>query len=327
MSAFLPRILHCTIAVALAAACAPAAYAQQEYPARPVKIVVAFPPGGAPDLVSRVLGQKLSERLGQQFVTENRPGAGGNIAMENVARATADGYTLLLASDAPFAINPYVYAKLPYDPVRDFAPIAIATRVGFVLLACPNLPVSSVAELAALAKSKLLNFASSGFGSNHHILGEMLKRAIGADLTHVPYKGFGQGVADAIGCKVDLIFGGISSALPHVRAGKLKALAVTIPARHPNMPSVPTMTEVGHAGVEMDAWFGIAAPAATPRAVIDKLHRELFAILREKAVIDRFTGAGLDMVVGVGPEQFASRIQADLAKYGAMAKSFGAKVQ
>lgn len=328
LHSFLRRNLCIAVAAALIAT---GAHAQQDssaaqYPARPVKIVVPFAAGGAPDLVARLIGQKLAERLGQSFVSENRTGAGGNLAMEYVAHAPADGYTLVLASDAPLAINPYVYPKLPFDPVKDFAPVGIVASIGFMLLACPSLPVSQVADLVALAKARPLSYASSGFGTNHHLAGEMLKQALGIDITHIPYKGFGQGVSDVVGCKVDIMFGAISSGLPHVRAGKLKPLAVTIPARHPNLPAVMTMTEAGFPGVAMDAWFGLAAPAGTPRAVIEKLSATLMMILRDKDLIERFAGAGID-VMAAGPEQFAARLQADLARFGVVAKSLKAKVE
>jgi tripartite-type tricarboxylate transporter receptor subunit TctC len=298
----------------------------QEYPSRAVRVIIPFPPGGAPDLTGRVLAARLADRLGQPFVAENRTGAGGNIAAELVAKSAPDGYTLLAASDGPLVINPNVYAKIPFDTLRDFAPISIATSAGFVLMACTKVPASSVAEVIALAKQRKLAIASSGFGSNHHLAGEMLKSSAGIDMTHVPYKGFGNAVVDAAGCNVDLLFGAISSGIPHIRSGKLKAIAVTQPARHPGLPDTPTFTEAGHPSVAMDAYFGMVAPAGTPRPVIEKLHREIVAILKEKETLDRFQGAGLD-VVGSTPEQFSARIKADLEKFAKVAKSLGAKAE
>ena len=213
----------------------------QAYPSRAVRVIIPFPPGGAPDLTGRLLAARLAERLGQPFVPENRTGAGGNIAADIVAKAAPDGYTLLAASDGPLVINPNVYAKVTFDPVRDFAPISIATSAGFVLMACPTLGAGTVPEVIALAKARRLTIASSGFGSNHHLAGEMLKASAGIDLTHVPYKGFGNAVVDALACNVDLLFGSISAGLPHVRAGKLRAIAVTQPARHPGLPETPTL--------------------------------------------------------------------------------------
>jgi tripartite-type tricarboxylate transporter receptor subunit TctC len=298
----------------------------QAYPSRAVRVIIPFPPGGAPDLTGRVLSARLAERLGQPFVPENRTGAGGNIAADLVAKAPPDGYTLLAASDGPLVINPNVYAKVPFDPLRDFAPISIATSAGFVLMACPTLGAGTVAEVIAQAKARRLTIASSGFGSNHHLAGEMLKASAGIELTHVPYKGFGNAVVDALACNVDLLFGSISAGLPHVRAGKLRAIAVTQPARHPGLPETPTFAEAAYPAVAMDAYFGMVAPAGTPRAVIERLHGEIVSILKEKDTLDRLQGAGLD-VVGSTPEQFSARIRADLEKFARVAKTLGAKAE
>ena len=298
----------------------------QDYPNRAVKVVIPFSPGGAPDLTGRVLAARLAERLGQPFVPENRTGAGGNIAAEMVAKSASDGYTLLAASDGPLVINPNVYAKVPFDTLRDFAPISIATSAGFVLMVCPTVPAKSVAEVIDLAKRRKLTIASSGFGSNHHLAGEMLKSSAGIDMTHVPYKGFGNAVVDAIGCNVDLLFGAISSGIPHIRSAKLRPIAVTIAARHPGLPDTPTFTEAGHPAVAMDAYFGMVAPAGTPRAIVERLHAEIVAILREKETLERFQSAGLD-VVGSTPEQFSARIRADLEKFAKVAKTLGAKAE
>jgi tripartite-type tricarboxylate transporter receptor subunit TctC len=298
----------------------------QDYPSRAVRVIIPFPPGGAPDLTGRVLATRLAERLGQPFVPENRTGAGGNIAAEFVAKAPADGYTLFAASDGPLVINPNVYVKVPFDTLKDFAPISIATSVGFVLLACPTLPANTVAEVIALAKQKKLAIGSSGFGSNHQLVGEMLKQSAGIDLTHVPYKGFGNAVVDAVACNVDLLPGAISSGIPHVRAGKLKAIAVTGDKRHPGLPDTPTFAEAGHPAVAMDAYFGMLAPAGTPQAVIDKLHREMVAVLKEPATRERLEKAGLD-VVGSSPAEFSARLRADLERFARIAKSLGAKAE
>jgi tripartite-type tricarboxylate transporter receptor subunit TctC len=298
----------------------------QPYPSRPVRVVIPFPPGGAPDLVGRTLAARLAERLGQPFVVENRSGAGGNIAAEAVAKSPPDGYTLFATSDGPLVINPNVYANVPFDTLRDFAPISLTASVGLVLMACPNVPASTVSDLIGLAKSRKLTFASSGFGSSQHLAGEMLKASAGIDLTHVPYKGFAQAVVDALACSVDLIFGAISTGLPHIRAGKLKPIAVTVPARHPGLPDTPTFREAGYPAVAMDAYFGLLAPAGTPHAIIGLLHSEVIAILKEKQTTERLGGAGLD-VVGNSPEEFAVRIKADLEKFAKVAKSLGAKAE
>ena len=299
---------------------------QQDYPNRPVKVVVPFPPGGAPDLVGRTLAQRLQERLGQPFVVENRTGAGGNIAAEAVAHAAPDGYTLFAPSDGPLVINPHVYDKVNFDTLRDFEPISLVASVGLVLMACPNVPVSSVADVIALAKKRKLSYATSGFGSSQHMVGEMLKASGDIELTHVPYKGFAQAVIDAVACNVDLVFGAISTGIPHIRSGKLKAIAVTIAKRHPGLPDTPTFREAGHPGVAIEAYMGLLAPAGTPRPIIDKLHDEVVAILKEKDTIQRLTGAGLDLV-GNSPAEFGARLKLDLARFGKIARSLDARVQ
>lgn len=288
--------------------------------------MVPFPPGGAPDLVGRTLANRLAERLGQPFVVENRTGAGGNIAAEAVAKSAPDGYTLFATSDGPLVINPNVYATVPFDTLRDFAPISMTASIGLALMACPNLPVSSLGDTIALARTRKLTYASSGFGSSQHLAAEMLMASAGIELTHVPYKGFGAAVVDAVSCNVDLIFGAISTGLPHIRAGKLKPIAVTQPKRHPGLPETPTFREAGHPAVAMEAYMGLLAPAGTPKAIIDKLYVEVAAILKEKETAQRLTGAGLDLVRST-PEEFAVRIKADLEKYAKVAKGLAAKVE
>jgi tripartite-type tricarboxylate transporter receptor subunit TctC len=298
----------------------------QTYPSRAVRVVIPFPPGGAPDLVGRTLAARLGERLGQPFVAENRSGAGGNIAAEAVAKAPADGYTLLATSDGPLVLNPNVYASVPFDPLRDFAPISLTASIGLVLMACPRLKIGTVGELVAFSRTRKLTFGSSGFGSSQHFAGAMLKASAGIELTHVPYKGFSQAVLDAVACNVDLVFGAISSGVPYVRSGKLHAVAVSTPRRHPALPGTPTFAEAGHPEVAMEAYFGILAPAATPRAIIKRLHGEIATILNEADTAARLHGAGLDLV-GSSPEEFAARMRTDLAKFAEVAKSLGAKVQ
>ena len=298
----------------------------QDYPTRTVRVVVPFPPGGAPDLVGRTLANRLSERLGQPFVVENRTGAGGNIAAEAVAKSAPDGYTLLATSDGPLVINPSVYPSLPFDTLRDFAPISIAASAGLVLMACPSLPVSSLQDVLSLSKSRKLTYASSGYGSSQHVAAELLKDSATIELTHVPYKGFGAAVGDAISCNVDLIFGAISTGIPHVRARKLKPIAVTQPKRHAGLPDTPTFGEAGHPGVLIEAYMGLLAPAGTPRPIVDKLYTEVAAILLEKETAERLTGAGLDLVRST-PEQYAARIHADLVKYAKLSKALAAKAE
>ena len=296
----------------------------QDYPNRTVRVVVPFPPGGAPDLVGRTLANRLSERLGQPFVVENRTGAGGNIAAEAVAKSAPDGYTLLATSDGPLVINPSVYPTMPFNTLRDFTPISIAASAGLVLMACPTLPASSVQEVLNLARSRKLTYATSGYGSSQHVAGELLKDSALIELTHVPYKGFGAAVGDAISCNVDLIFGAISTGIPYVKGGKLKAIAVTQPKRHAGLPDTPTFGEAGHAQVAIEAYMGLLAPAGTPREVVSKLYSEVAAILNEKEIAERLTSAGLDLVRST-PDEFAARLKTDLAKYSRLSKALAAK--
>lgn len=298
----------------------------QDYPNRTVRVVVPFPPGGAPDLVGRTLANRLSERLGQPFVVENRTGAGGNIAAEAVAKAAPDGYTLLATSDGPLVINPNVYKDLAFNTLRDFTPISIAASAGLVLMACPSFKPSTVGEVIEEAKRRKLTYATSGYGSSQHVAGELLKDAANIELTHVPYKGFGAAVGDAISCTVDLIFGAISTGIPHIRNGKLKAIAVTQPKRHAGLPGTSTFAEAGYPDVAVEAYMGLLAPAGTPREVVGKLYREVVAILSEKETAARLTGAGLDLVKS-SPDQFAARLKSDLDKYGKLAKALAAKAE
>jgi tripartite-type tricarboxylate transporter receptor subunit TctC len=296
----------------------------QSYPSRPVRVIVPFPPGGAPDLVGRTLANRLQERLGQSFVVENRTGAGGNIAADAVAKSAPDGYTLLATSDGPLVINPAVYPAMPFNTLRDFAPISIAASAGLVLMACPSLPVATLQEVLNLSKSRKLTYASSGYGSSQHVAAELLKDSSGIELTHVPYKGFGAAVGDAISCNVDLIFGAISTGLPYIRNGKLKPIAVTQPRRHAGLPDTPTFGEAGHRGVVMEAYMGLLAPAGTPREIVDRLYSEIQAVLNEKETAARLTGAGLDLVRS-SPVEYAARIKSDLEKYAKLAKQLAAK--
>jgi tripartite-type tricarboxylate transporter receptor subunit TctC len=298
----------------------------QAYPARPVRVLVPFPPGGAPDLIGRTLANRLQERLGQPFVVENRTGAGGNIAAEAVAKSAPDGYTLLATSDGPLVINPAVYKDLGFNTLRDFAPISYVASVGLVLMACPTVPASSLQEILSLAKTRKLTYATSGYGSSQHVAGELLKDSAGIDLTHVPYKGFAAAVGDVIGCQVDLIFGAISTGIPHVRSGKLKPIAVTQPKRHAGLPDTPTFGEAGQPAVVTEAYMGLLAPAGTPREIVDKLYTEVAVILREKETADRLTGAGLDIVRST-PDEYALRIRSDLEKYAKLAKALAAKAE
>ena len=307
-------------ALAFTAACA----AAQGYPAKPVRFVVPYAPGGSTDTLARTIGVKLTDLLGQQVVVDNRPGASGNIGMDIVAHALPDGYTIVLGYIANLAIDPSLYAKMPYDPVRDFAPITELASSPNVLVVHPSVPVTSFKDLLAKAKQGQFNFASAGVGSVGHLTGELLNQMAGIRMVHVPYKGSGQAVTDLLGGHVQLMFSGFSSTLPHIKAGRLRALAVTGAKRSPAAPDVPTIAESGFPGFEATAWYGVLAPAKTPKPVVSRLHNEIVKVLQEPDVKNRLTGLGFE-IVGSTPEQFSAYIKSEITKWAKAVKASGAK--
>jgi tripartite-type tricarboxylate transporter receptor subunit TctC len=312
-----------TVCAALCAAFAAGA-AAQGYPAKPVKVVVPYPPGGPTDIVARLVSQKLSEQTGQQFLVENRAGAGGNIGAEAVARAGADGYTLLVATTA-HAINPSLFKQLGYDLQKDFAPVSQLTGGPLVIVANPALPAKNVKELIALAKSKPggLNYASSGNGQSTHLSAELFSSMAGIKMNHVPYKGSAPALTDVIGGQADLMFDTMLSAMPQVKTGKLRALAVTSAARSPAAPELPTVAESGLPGYEAIAWNGLLAPAGTPMDVVAKLIAEVKKALVVPEVMERFAAQGFGAAWSP-PEQYAAFIQSELAKWAKVVKASGA---
>jgi tripartite-type tricarboxylate transporter receptor subunit TctC len=303
------------------------AQAQSAYPSRPVRLIVTVPPGGAADLVARVMAQKLGDSLGQTFVVDNRAGGGGQIAADTVAKAAPDGYTTLLASITTHGIGPHIYAKLPYDPVKDFAPVCLYATMPMIMVANAQLPVKNVPELIALAKAKpnSISFASSGSGGAPHLVGELFKNVTGAPLQHVPYKGSAPGAADVAGGQVQLMFDALAPHLPHLKSGRTKVLAAISPARLPIAPDAPTMTELGFAQVAASIWYGMLVPAGTPKALITKLNAEANKALAMPDVKERLAGAGID-VGGGSPEDYAKFIRDELAKWGPVVKASGAKL-
>ena len=303
------------------------AQAQSAYPSRPVRLIVTVPPGGAADLVARVMAQKLGDSLGQTFVVDNRAGGGGQIAADTVAKAAPDGYTTLLASITTHGIGPHIYAKLPYDPVKDFAPVCLYATMPMIMVANAQLPVKNVPELIALAKAKpnSISFASSGSGGAPHLVGELFKNVTGAPLQHVPYKGSAPGAADVAGGQVQLMFDALAPHLPHLKSGRTKVLAAISPARLPIAPDAPTMTELGFAKVAASIWYGMLVPAGTPKALITKLNVEANKALEMPDVKERLAGAGID-VGGGSPEDYAKFIRDELAKWGPVVKASGAKL-
>ena len=300
---------------------AASASAQSSWPAKPIRLISPFPPGAVVDTLCRTLAVPLGEALGQSVLVENRPGAGGNIGMEIVAKAPADGYTIGMGGIAQHAINPSVYASMPFDPVRDFAPIIFVARNINVLVVHPSLPAHDVRELIAYARANpgKLSFGSAGAGTSQHLAGELFKQLAGVDMTHVPYKGAGPAVTDLLAGQIPLMFVDISAVLGHVRAGKLRALGVTSRNRTPLL-DVPTIAEQGLPGFEVNAWFGLLAPAGTPREVVARLNAETAKVLRSGATLERLQGLGLSVDPGT-PEDFAALIASELARWGSIARA------
>ena len=299
----------------------------QSFPVRPIRFIAPYVPGGGVDFVARVIATKLSETIGQQVIVENRPGGGTNIGSELVARAAPDGYTLLVGG-VPNTVNSVFFKKLPYDVIKDFAPVTQTTTAPNILAVHPSLPVRAVKDLIALAKKRRgeLTFASAGIGSSNHLSGELFRVMAGVEIIHVPYKGGGAAVTDLLAGQVSMYFGTTPSTVPHVRTGKLRALAVTSLKRSRVAPDVPTMDEAALPGFENAAWHGLLAPAATPPAVIDKLHTEVVRVLRLPEIIERMGAQGVDIIGGT-PAELAAFIRQDLAKYDKLVKSAGLRIE
>jgi tripartite-type tricarboxylate transporter receptor subunit TctC len=310
------------------AALVPALALAQAWPAKPVRVVVAFAPGGGADIVSRAISQHLTERLGQPFVVDNRGGAGGMIGTEIVAKAPADGYTLLFGQQGPNAINPSLYAKVPYDAVRDFAPITQATTYPYIIGLHPAVPVASFRELLTAAKAKpgAFSYGTAGLGSSAQLAGELLQRQADIKLNHIPYKGAGPALQDAVAGQVNMVFGDVASTSAQVRAGKLRGLAVTGTRRLPLLPDVPTVAESGLPGYEATAWHGWLAPAGTPASIITRMQTEVAAILRLPDIRERLARDGIE-AVGSTPEQFAAYIRAEIDKWGKVVRDAGIKLE
>jgi tripartite-type tricarboxylate transporter receptor subunit TctC len=300
--------------------------AAANYPSRPIKIVVGFVPGGATDVVARMMAQKLQEAWGQPVVVENKPGGGSNIGSEQVAKAAPDGYTLLLGTIAN-ATNMSIYTNLAYDTLRDFAPVTQTMSAPSVLVVAPTLPVSNLKELIALAKAKpgTLSYASSGAGGSPHLAGELLKLRTGIDIIHVPYKGAAPALVDVVSGVVSMGFKTALSAIPHMQTGKLKPIAVASNKRLAAIPSVPTMAEAGLPDFEVSSWNGILAPAKTPPEIVAKLNRELVRILNTQDVNDKFAAQAAE-AVGNTPEQFRAYIKYEIDKWAQVVKASGAKI-
>jgi len=304
-----------------------AACAQQNYPSRPVRWVVPFAPGGPTDIMSRAIGEKLGQRLGQQFVVDNRGGAGGNIGAEIVARAPADGYTIMIGHVGTHAINLALYAKVPYDPIRDFTPISLLATLPLALVVHPSIPANNVKELIALAQKRPgeLNFASAGNGGPTHLTAEVLKSLAKVNIVHVPFKGNAQALTELISGRVQMMFSNLLTSMPHVRAGKLRAIAISPAKRSPQAPDLPTVAESGVPGFDVTPWYGALGPAALPPAITTRLNSEITEILRAPDLRERFVAQGVDLTPST-PDQFAALIKAEVPKWRKIVQDSGAKV-
>jgi len=299
----------------------------QNYPAKPIRLVVPFPAAGTTDILAREVAQRLSVLWGQSVVVDNRPGAGGNIGSDLVAKSAPDGYTLLMGTVGTHAINPSLYSKMPYDHVKDFTPVILVAGVPNVLEVTPSLPVNSVADLIKLAKEKpgQLNFASSGSGTSIHLSGELFKAMAGVDMTHVPYKGSAPAITDLMGGQVQLMFDNLPSSLGQIKAGKLRAIAVTSAQRAAALPNVPTIAESGVPGFEASSWFGILAPAGTPPAIVARINADVNQWLQSAEAKDKLLAQGA-VAAGGTPADFAAHIRAETEKWAKVVKISGAKV-
>ncbi len=313
--------------IALAALCLAAASAgAQPYPAKPVRMIVGFPPGQATDIVARLVAEKLSSRLGQSFFVDNKPGAAGIIGTELTAKAPPDGYTLQMNSSGPLSVNPGLYSKLPYDPTRDLQPISLAATVPLFLVVHPSVKATNVRELVALAKAQpgKLNYASGGSGVTNHLIMEMFKHTAGLEMTHVPYKGGPPAVTDLIAGQVSLMFETGPGILPHVRSGKLRALGVGSVKRSAATPDLPTIAEQGYPGFDGVAWIGLVAPAGVPRPIVEKLAAETAAIIALPDVRERLLALGAEPAANT-PDEFGAYIRSEIAKWGKVIKESGAR--
>jgi tripartite-type tricarboxylate transporter receptor subunit TctC len=312
----------------LAACLAAGGALAQSYPSKAVRLIIPAPPGSAPDILSRLIGQKLSESWGQPVVIDNILGAGGNIGTERVAKAAPDGYTLLFNTIGPIAVNISMYDKLPFDPVKDFAPITLVAKVPNILVVHPAVPVRSVEELIAYARKNpgKLRYGSPGSGTSNHLSAELLNTMTGISMLHIPYKSSAQMTTDVMGGQVEVVFHNAPVLLPHVKSGALRGLAVTSLQRLASVPELPTMAESGVPGYEVTAWFGFLAPAGTPQAVISKVHADVAKAIAMPDVRERMTAQAAEPI-GSTPQEYASFIAAEIAKWSKIVKASGAKVE
>ena len=298
----------------------------QTFPTKPIRLICPFPPGGAVDIASRAIANEMSKTLGQQVVVENKPGAGGNIGGAEAARSAPDGYTIFMTTSGINAINPALYSKMPFDPNKDLVPVSALVSLNNVLVLHPSVTAKSVAEIIAMAKAQpgKMTYASSGSGTSIHMSGEMFKHLTQVDILHIPYKGSSPALTDLLGGQVMMMFDNIPSALPHIKSGKLRALATTGAKRDPTLPDLPTVAEAGVVGYESGVWFGLSIPAGTPREIIAKLNAEAVKGTRSPDFVTRMTALGYN-IIGSTPEQMSEMLKKEVSTWGPIVKASGAK--
>ena len=298
----------------------------QTFPTKPIRLICPFPPGGAVDIASRAIAHEMSKTIGQQVIVENRPGAGGNIGGAEAARSAPDGYTIFMTTSGINAINPALYSKMPFDPNKDLVPVSALVSLNNVLVLHPSVTAKSVAEIIAMAKAQpgKMTYASSGSGTSIHMSGEMFKHLTQVDILHIPYKGSSPALTDLLGGQVMMMFDNVPSALPHIKSGKLRALATTGAKRDPTLPDLPTVAEAGVVGYESGVWFGLSIPAGTPREIIAKLNAEAVKGTRSPDFVTRMTALGYN-IIGSTPEQMSEMLKKEVATWGPIVKASGAK--
>lgn len=319
----LPRVLL----AAVLSACVTGASAQTDYPTKPIRLIVPFPPGGGTDILARLVGNKLQENLKWTVLIDNRPGAGGNIGVDLAAKSPADGYTVVMGQTSNLAVNPTLYTRLPYDPVKDFVPVTTVATAPLVLVVPANSPFKSLADVvtAAKAKPEELNFASPGNGTVAHLTGELFQKAAGVKFRHIPYKGTAQAMNDLLGGQVQLYMSSVPSAMSQIKNGKIRPLAVSSAKRSDDLPNVPTINESGYKGFDAITWFGLLVPAGTPAPIVSRLNTEVNKILKLKDVQEKMGAEGGD-ARGSTPEEFAALLKADIVNWGKVVKESGAKI-
>ena len=304
------------------------AFAQSNYPARPIRYIVPFPPGGGTDILSRLVANKLTESLGWQIVVDNRPGAGGNIGLDAAAKATPDGYTMVMGQTSNLTVNPSLYAKLPYDSLRDFTPVSVVASSPIAFMIFAKAPYKTLGDLISAAKAKpgALTFASTGNGTIGHLSGELIQRVAGVKFIHVPYKGSAQAFPDLLGGRISYFLASLETAMPQMRAGAIRTLAVTSPQRVPAVPDIPTVAESGYPGFDTATWYGILVPKGTPQAVVTRLSTEITKVLESADVRERMAANG-GATVKPGPAAFDALIRSELAKWGRVIKEAGVRIE